>query len=150
MTAFSNNSPNGVHLRQMRRSNFQLISTKWIIPFRSRPVFGCQIFYFGEKEPICLTLVGRDYDDVFGPMEWVHCVLEFDDHPESTQLDSVFVWEQPDLSFKGVLLTSFEDPSFQLNQWRLYRLFKSVNNALTLLSSTYDRVWLGTCNLVWY
>ena len=67
----------------------------------------------------------------FQQNEWVHCLLEFEDHPEDVRLDSVFVWEQPDLSSRGFLLASFEEanPSFSLSSGKYTQSLEVVTEA---------------------
>ena len=154
LTAFSNNSPNGVHFEANEKVEFSAdfnLEVDYTLSLIGQSS-GAKYSISGKGANLSDVSWGGDCDDVFfGPMEWVHCVLEFDDHPESTQLDSVFVWEQPDLSFKGVLLTSFEDPSaFSLTSGDFTDYLESVNNAPDAVEGSTYMTGFGSGPATWF
>jgi hypothetical protein len=109
---FGHDMPNGVHFAQDEGVQF---SGEFNLPVAytlslTGQSSGASYSYQGQGENVADVLWYGDCDDVFFRQnEWVHCLLEFQDFPDDFQLDSVFVWEQPDLSSRGLLLASFEE-----------------------------------------
>ena len=109
---FGHNMPNGVHFDQV---DGVLFSAEFNLPVAytlslEGQLSGATYTQQGQGDDALSVLWRGDCDDVFfGQNEWVYCLLEFPNHPNQSRLDSVFVWEQPDLSSRGYLLASFEE-----------------------------------------
>lgn len=109
---FGHNMPTGVHFDQV---GGVLFSAAFNLPV------AYSLSLEGQSSGATYTRQGQgvtelselwlgDCDEVFfSQNEWVHCLLEFPNHPNDSRLDSIFVWEQPDLSSRGLLLASFEE-----------------------------------------
>lgn len=135
---FGHDMPNGVHFAEGEGVHF---SGEFNLPVAytlslTGQTSGASYSFQGQGENVADVLWYGDCDDVFFRQnEWVHCLLEFEDFPDDFRLDSVFVWEQPDLSSRGKLLASFEES--QAN----YSLSSGeFTQSLDLLSDATDAV----------
>lgn len=131
---FGHNRPNGVHFNAGEAVQFSgefnlpVGYTLSLIGQKSGATFSFE----GQGENLSDVLWFGDSDGLFFQQnEWVHCLLEFEDHPEDWRLDSVFVWEQPDLSSRGFLLASFEevDASYSLSSGEYTQTLEVVTEA---------------------
>ncbi len=154
LSDFGHNMPNGVHFEDEERVGFSAdfnLEVDYTLSFVGQSS-GATYSISGKSTNLTDISWGGDCNDVFfRPMEWVHCLLEFEDHPDNTQIDSVFVWEQPDLSHKGVLLTSFEQPSsFSLTSGDFTDHLEAVVNTLGAAEGATYVTGVGTGPATWY
>lgn len=134
VSEFGHNRPNGVHfgageaVQFTGELNLPVSYTLSLIGQKSGATFSFE----GQGENLSEVLWLGDCDGLFFQQnEWVHCLLEFEDHPEDWRLDSVFVWERPDLSSRGFLLASFEeeDAAFSLSSGEYTETLEVVTEA---------------------
>lgn len=134
VSEFGHNRPNGVHFDAGEGVQF---SGEFNLPVAytmslTGQASGATFSFEGQGENVTEVLWLGDCDGLFFQQnEWVHCLLEFEDHPDDWRLDSVFVWEQPDLSSRGFLLASFEeaDASFSLSSGEYTETLSVVTEA---------------------
>ena len=132
---FGHNRPNGVHFDQ---GDGVLFSAAFNLPVAyslslEGQSSGATYTHQGQGANEMNVLWLGDCDDAFfSQNEWVHCLLEFPNHPNQSRLDSVFVWEQPDLSSRGLLLASFEegDANYSLSSGEFTQSLEVVVEAL--------------------
>ena len=133
--SFSHNMPNGVHFEQGDTVRFSCgfnLPVAYTLSLTGQTSGATYAFQGqGNRELDVLWFGGCD-NVFFRKNEWVHCLLEFPDHPDDFKLDSVFVWEQPDLSNRGLLLASFEEtnPIFSISSGEFTESLDVVTEAL--------------------
>lgn len=154
LSDFGHNMPNGVHFEDEETVDFSAnfnLEVDYTLSFMGQSS-GATYSISGKSTNLSGISWGGDCNAVFfRPMEWVHCVLEFEDHPDNTQIDSVFVWEQPDLSNSGVLMTSFEEPSsFSLTSGDFTDHLETAVNTLEAVEGTTYVSGIGTGPATWY
>ena len=155
VSEFGHNRPNGVHFNAGEgvqftgEFNLPVLYTVSLIGQKSGATFS----FKGQGSDVSDVLWLGDCDGLFFQQnEWVHCLLEFEDHPEDVRLDSVFVWEQPDLSSRGFLLASFEEvnPPFTLSSGKYTQSLEVVTEATDACEGSAYMRGTGSGAATWF